>query len=531
MKKAPVSRIPTRATKTIHKFIESPLLFSREFLKIKDKNGRLIPFVFNDLQRRRYLEVMRDYWKPYKTMGGHPWKRIQGVRYVDLKFRQWGESTLWCALYFYDTIVNEGTDTKIYCHDATFSGMMLEKHKLFYEKMPKEIKPILGANSGGKLGFPSIMSSVSAATPGSSESVADKQGRSTTIRNVHMSEFSMWPNPKITLNAVNEAVPKDGNIFIESSPNKAGDYYHALYRQGKEEGGYWTSHFTPWFKFGAYKMDVTESEARAIMSKVNEDEARLIKEFDLNAGQIAWRRSKLASKNNDSILFLKEYPEDDEQCFEITGSSIFEESLRILRCEQRAAIPGNIHAIGVDVGAGIESGDWSTIEVIDTITGENCYSWRGCVTPDDLAMIAYQVWLQYPGLVGIEANSVGSACLNRAYKIDDWLPFLFANNTTYGGWLTTSANKPAMIFNLRWTLLQAQNGNPGLLLGSKYASGEMRYFQHLRKGGMGAPSSSKNSEGDKLTDDSLMALGIANAIQEWVVDILEEFYERFGEQQ
>ena len=510
--------------------MQSPLAFCKEFLNIKNKDGKIVPFEFNPLQKQRYLELMRTYWKPYKTESGHTWNRFSGVRYVDLKFRQWGESTMWCGLYFHDTVCNEGTDTVIYCQDAAFSVKMLEKYHLFWKKMPSHMQPALGRKSRGELTFPDIISSVSAGTPGSSEAVADKQGRSRTIRNCHLSEFSQWVNPRTTLNALQEAVPRDGNIFIEASPDQVGDFFHILYNKGKNPNYYWQSHFSPWYNFPSYALPLSDSDIKHILNTLTLEEQVLVKKHALTPGQIAWRREKIESKQGDMTLFWKEYPEDDEKCFEIAGNAVFEDKHRKINCQQREAIPGHIHTIGVDCAAGIEGGDYSAIEVIDTKTMENVFSWRGLVSLESLAGIVYEVWLKYPGLVGIESTGLGAAAVSGAYRIADWLwpspGFLFSNNQSVGGWLTTGANKATMVYGLRYNIGEVARGNPGLLLGSEYVAAEMRWFQHLLKGGMGSPGT-QNENGQKLTDDSLMALAIDNAMIDWVGQIEDQFYQRF----
>ncbi len=527
----------TTAVHRAHLLMQSPMLFAREFLKIKNKKGQIVPFDYNSLQRRRYLEIMRRYWKPVETDSGDLWYRIQGVRYVDLKFRQWGESTLWCSLFNHDTWCNPGTSTYIYCQDASFSAKMIKKYKLFWRHMPEDLRPSIRnphtVGSSNKLDFMDIDSMVVAGTPGASESVADKQGRSETINNCHLSEFSKWAAPRVMLNALEEAVPAEGNIFIEASPDKMGDYFHIMYTNGKEEESPWESHFTPWFAFPAYAHQLTPEEEAKIISSLSKEEIDLIGEYNLTPGQISWRRMKIRSKQGDVNAFLKEYPEDDATCFELNASLVFDNpELRQPRCEQRTVgIPGHIHAIGVDVGSGGDDSDFSAIEVIDVNNMENCYSWRGRVSPDDLAYRVYEVWKAFPGLVGIEVNGLGAATVSTAFKIEDWLlpspGFLFSNNRTLGGWMTSGANKSKSIYLLRFNLLEEVNGNPGLKLGSPYVQKEMMWFQHLGGNKMGSPGTI-TGDGGKLTDDNIMALMIANGMIEWMPGIQDIFYQRFG---
>ena len=62
--------------------------FIRRFLKIRDKEGQLIPLVLNEPQRRLY-GVVKEQWE-----AGKP------VRIIILKARQMGFSTVTSAIVF-----------------------------------------------------------------------------------------------------------------------------------------------------------------------------------------------------------------------------------------------------------------------------------------------------------------------------------------------------------------------------------------------------------------------------------------------
>lgn len=441
------------------------------------------------------------------------------------------------GLFFHDTITNKGTDSKVYCQDSTYSKKMMEKDTFFYESMPEEFKPSVDLFNLGGIRFDGLNSSITAHTPGVGEHVARKQGRSTTTHNLHGSEFSDWARPKLTMQGLLESVPIHGNVFLEFSPKRIGDYAHKLYVTGRDNSkAIFKSRFTPWFLFDENILQEGSHEFNEMMSiQETKEENRLVRKYSLTPEQLAFRRYKIMSKGGDLLSFLKEYPEDDESCFESETPLVFTSDLRKKRCLQfEEGIKGHIHSIGCDIGLGIEGGDYSSIIVIDVTSGEQVYGWHDHIDPENFAQVIYDTWLRFPGLVGIETNSIGLATVKAVLKIEDDPPtkdthfsrFLYAYQKARWGWLTTASNKPSMIFGLRQALRDASEGKPGLKLSYDHLIKELGWFQHLRGGGMGAPSG--GDEGERLTDDCVMACAIALAISEYAVQIEKPFSKRFG---
>lgn len=522
-----------------------PHLFIEHFLWIKTKKGQIVPFYLNDIQRKYYEMLMKQYWKPYRDQDGGTRFRLQGVREVNLKARQFGLSTFISALLFYDTIAYSGTDTRIYCQDKKYSKEMLEKYKFFYENLPEDCKPVKKNFSQEKISFSRLNSSLYCGTPGVALQVARKQGRSTTFRNLHASEFAEWSRPKVALNAMMDAIPSgDGIVLLESSPNMMNDDFHVMYNQGKSRNSIWKSRFWPWFEHSEYQRTVSPKECQWILSTLSNRERWLIKKFSLTLEQLAWRRDKISEKSGDIQLYTKEYPENDFDCFAAESELVFPSVLHRTRCVQRPAIPGHVHTIGVDVSMGLDGGDKAAIVVIDADTGEQCYAWTDMMDPVDLAHEVYGVWRQYPGLVGIEINNQGLATYREARtnpKLRKWRRpepgFLYSNNRK-GGYETTGANKGPSLFRLRAALRQGLNevkngGRLGIKLSSQEIVDQMGYFQFLnkddKKHGFGAPENSYDEHGEKLCDDLITGLLIAyNLLEElWVLE--DVWSEKFGD--
>lgn len=517
----------------LKKFLEifnNPRLFIETFFKILDKQGRLIPFHFNNVQEEYYNYLMKHHWKPYKMANGNTKYKFQGIRLNELKSRQYGGSTFIESIIAFDTLTNEGINSRIYCQDFEYSKQMLEKFKRFYDNMPEFFRPQQGYNTVGHVTFNRLMSSVKAEKPGASESVARKQGRSTTIHNLHISELAEWQNAETTMLGLMEAVATDGNVFIESSPRKLGDYFYILYNQGKDEKSEWKSRFVPWFDIEQYKLNLDEEQIKELQETLTSKEIDLVNKHNLTLNQIAWRRKKISEKLNNERSFLKEYPEDDVSCFESGLELVFPPEVRKITCNSREAIAGHIHTIGVDVGGGGDYSDDSSITVIDAITREQIYQESLIIKPEELPYYVYEIWKRYPGLVGIESNNdCGLTAITEAKKIEEWYWYLFSNNEGRGGFYT-SHNKKPLIYGMRLELKQVSEGYPGLKISSEQIIKEMNNFQENEDGMIGSPartSENRNNPNARITDDAIMSTMIAYGILDYVYQIQDRFYDDF----
>lgn len=515
---------------------DGPEKFITTLLYIRTKQDGIKHFVLNNIQRQWLRYLVKKYWKKFITSSGKTRYRFEGIREVCLKARQFGLSTLICAIFFYDTIVNEGTSTAIYCQDEEASKKMLKKYKLFYEKIPEALKPVRTIDNVTTQGFGLISSDINSCTPGQSEKVASKKGRSETIRNLHASEFAEWADSETTMTGLQKTVPLSGNIIIESSAKKIADPFHTRYVKGKKLDGKhtdWTSNFFPWFMFE--KNRITDPKLKEIWLKepVTEAEKIVIDLYNLDEEQLAWRR-KAIDEAGDIKKFLKEEPEDDISCFETKALLLFPEPVRKTTCESRPAIFGHIHSIGVDVGGGGTHSDDYSIVVTDSFTREQIYQENGIMPPALLPNRVFEIFLKYPGFVGIESNNDrGLTAIKAAYSIFiGYEKFLFRNNSKRGGWWTSQYNKLPVLLPMIEELVRVSKGYPGLKISSEQIIREMKWYQDLGDGKVGAPnrtSESHDNPDKRLTDDSIAGLIISYGMLEYCLQIMDIFFETFIE--
>ena len=182
-------------------------------MKIRDKTANIVPFKLNKAQQIVLAQIEKD------EEAGKP------KRYIVLKARQMGLSTLFEALIFHDTIVHENKNGLIIAHEESASQNLFQMSKLYYENLPELIRPMKKYANGKVLQFenptndeseklqnPGLRSKISIATAGAGE-----VGRSSTIHNLHVSELAFFPDAKTTMLGLMQSMPDQPNTLARIS--------------------------------------------------------------------------------------------------------------------------------------------------------------------------------------------------------------------------------------------------------------------------------------------------------------------------
>lgn len=300
--------------------------YIENFLKIRTKTGKLVPLKLNEPQLRLYNVIAERY------RAGKP------VRIIILKARQMGFSTLTEGIVFWATATRENTDSMIIAHKDEATANLFRMSKLFYEQLPAPIKPMLQASNAQELNFDKpgrdrsdkkgLKSRIRCATAGGSG-----QGRSYTLRNVHMSEFAFWPGDKLeTYSGIMQAVPDEpGTIVIVESTANGYDMFKQLWDRaeaaqaaGDDEG--FIPVFFPWYEMSEYRRPVPPG------FEITDEERELQKTFGLDDEQIAWRRWCINTNcGGDLNKFKQEYPATPDEAFIATGVCVFDKEAIVLR--------------------------------------------------------------------------------------------------------------------------------------------------------------------------------------------------------
>ena len=293
-------------------------LFIEKFIKIKDKNGSIVPLKFN-IPQEKFYDAIKSQAAQNKP-----------IRLIVLKARQEGISTATESIIFTNIINSSNKQAGIITHKDEATSNLYNMTKLMYNNMPENFRPQTQYSNAKELVFNNdkgtgLNSSIRCMTAGSSG-----VGRSYTFHFLHISEYAFWPGKKHeTLSGLLATVPDlpGTMVIIESTANGYEDFKE---RWDKAVAG--ESDFLPvfigWNELPEYQrfydgFDLTEEEKELQLT------------HQLSYEQIAWRRHKINTEcNGDIDMFKQEYPICPAEAFLGTGSCIFDKEKLIQRLEK-----------------------------------------------------------------------------------------------------------------------------------------------------------------------------------------------------
>lgn len=292
--------------------------YIENYLKIVNKEGKLVPLKFNYAQ-----QILYDTIKKLKSEN-------KLVRIIILKARQLGLSTVTGGIFNSNTLLNFNVKTGIITHKSDATSNLFNMYKIMYQNLPEQLKPELLNDNQNTLVFNNekgtgLNSSIKCMTAGSAG-----VGRSTTYQQLHMSEYAFWPgNKKDTYLGLVQTVPAtpDSMIIIESTPNGYDDFKDKWDDAvaGKSD---FVPLFFPWYINPEYKMTYSGFE-------LTEDELEIKELYNLSNEQITWRRWCIKNNcSNDLDQFKQEYPSCPEEAFLSTGKCVFPKEIVVNRLQR-----------------------------------------------------------------------------------------------------------------------------------------------------------------------------------------------------
>ena len=277
-----------------------------EILDGEVEDTPLIKFQLNPQQLKFYLQIEDD------------WKHYRPIRYIVLKARQIGFSTLIAAVIFTMTIYSPYRESLVISDKDDHTKRIFEMYQRFYDHLPDEIKPTQSVGRKGNMLSTTNESTVSV------ETVSDDLARGATLRAAHASEFAMWKKQQEAMASLNSAVPlsPDAMLFIESTA-KGMNFYRDLFinaYSGKSSS--LKGWFEPWYRNDKYKMPYHGEELQRFGDYG--DEVALLKEYEsdgMTVEGLMWRRAQIDSMGLE--MFHQENPTYPDEAFLTTGYSIF----------------------------------------------------------------------------------------------------------------------------------------------------------------------------------------------------------------
>jgi len=460
-----------------------------QLLKIRDKHGDLKALVPNKAQAE--------------------FARYSTGRDIVLKARQLGMTTFIAARHFILTVTRPGTMTVLVAHDQKSGEEIFRIVHRFVEYLPNRMRNgalITSRANVGQIVFPKLDSEYRV------ETAADPSaGRGLTIHNLHCSEVARWPrDAAATLASLRAAVPPDGRIVLESTPNGAAGCFYEEWERAEESG--FCKHFFPWWYEKAYRLE------DAAIGELTREEHELIRKHRLTNEQIAYRRYLQGSFRG---LMLQEYAEDAVSCFVASGECVFDLDVvqkRLTECtrgrglahvatdngrlhEYWPARPGASYIIGVDPAGGGSGGDFACAEVIDRISGMQCAELHGHFPPREMASRVAALGHEYNNaLIAVERNNHGHAVLAHLDASEHYDGARLYEQKGLTGWLTTAVSRPRMIEQFSALLWRQPE-----LFSSPRLLAECRTFTRHEDGFAAAAQGTH--------DDCVMAMAIAQAVR------------------
>ena len=454
--------------------------YMSHFLKIRNKEAQLVPFVLNDAQLLFDAEI-----KKCEEQG-----RLK--RFIILKARQMGFSTYTEGLLFHRTTQNPFTNSMIITQEDKATQNLFNMSKLYYEELPTALKPMIKYSNGKELVFenptndpiekkrnPGLRSKITVATAGTVE-----VGRSATIHNLHASEVAFFPDASTTMLGLLQCVPDTLNscVVLESTANGVGGYFYDIWQKACRGENDFIPLFYPWFTDIHYQKPFTSTSEKENFEKTLDDyEVALMNRNNLTLEQMNWRRHTIANKcAGDKELFMQEYPSTPEEAFIASGRPVFNipalrkylehanEGIRgyikentFLQDEKgyveiwKEPKPNAYYVIGADVAEGLVEGDYSVAQVLD----EDCNvvaRWHGHIDPDLFGIELVNLARYYnDAYLAIENNNHGLTTIKSVQRQEYWNLFFsktydrFSDTITKKlGWSTNGKTKPMMIDKL-----------------------------------------------------------------------------------
>ena len=423
-------------------------IYCERNLMIQDKiSGEIVPFKLNWAQKLLVERVMDD------IANGRP------VRYIILKARQMGLSTVIEALGFWWTTTHKNIKTVIIAHETEASGNLYNMFKRYFDNSHPTFQPRRKYNNKKELVFDvddTIKEEYKAQgkpSPGLGSEIKtlvakEGKGRSATIHFFHGSEVAFWEAKADVVSSAIQAVPLAANTFafLESTANGVGGFFYDEWQFAKKGESAFKPLFFAWHEHSEYEMagtvDVYDDEEQELLT-IFEEKGYPKESWDR---KILWRREKKKEFRSDPKKFYQEYPKDDMEAFLSSGRPVFDigELVKMEQIAQKAPAPtfGQIlanpdtnstqkfvfdevpisfqdqdptplkiwdlpeknekYTIGVDVSEGklnVDSADkkndYSVIDVTRVSDLKTVARWRGHIDPDLLGAVVFALGTFY----------------------------------------------------------------------------------------------------------------------------------------
>lgn len=305
--------------------------YASKCLKIRTKEAKIEPFIFNQVQIYFHQKVEEQK------------ERTGKVRVICVKGRQQGCSTYICGRGYHITTHSFGLRSFILTHEEDATNNLFDMTKRYHEHCPELVKPSTKSSNAKELIFGDLDSGYRLGTAGNKG-----VGRSSTIQFFHGSEVALWPNAQEHAGGVLQCIPDapGTEVYLESTARGIGNYFHQQWQLAETGQSDFLPIFIPWYWQNEYTKPVPDD------FKPTEKEIELKELHGLSDAQLVWRRSKIihlsVSGTNGEKLFMQEYPCTSTEAFQTTGEDCLIPPELVMRARRGVVAENGPLLIGVD---------------------------------------------------------------------------------------------------------------------------------------------------------------------------------------
>jgi hypothetical protein len=375
--------------------------------KVKDKQGKIVPFRLNRAQR-----FLHDALERQKAETGM-------VRALVLKGRQQGVST-YVGERFYHQVTTWSKSAFIVAHEDKATTNLFEMVKRYQSHNP--LAPSTKNSNAKELIFGAIDAGYKLATAGT-----DDVGRSNTAQLIHGSEVGFWRNMQMHMAGLGNTVADlpGTEIILESTGNGIGNGFHLMWQEAEAGRGLFIPIFVPWFWQDEYR-----SELKPDLELTPED-VRYQRAYSLDMQQMQWRANKIATYGRGfEWLFDQEYPASSALGFQTATLNPL-----ISPHDVMAAVNSNFLDSGAPLIVGCDPAGDGTNEADRTAI---CYR-RGRMVPrieyhDGLNTMQVagklaEIWCdRRPDAIFIDKGGLGAGVVDRLLELN--IPVVGINNAS-----------------------------------------------------------------------------------------------------
>ena len=287
--------------------------FAEERLRIVDKQGNLVPLVFNMGQRKinRAIEKQKAEGKP--------------VRICLLKARQFGGSTEFEAEVFKESVLRPMRQSMIIAHDLDSARHLRDMSARFYDNFDL-LKPDLKKETDKWWKFKHRLNGKAADSHIRIDTAEElSTGHSLTLHTLHLSEIQNWRNAPILVRGLFPTVPKhpETMIFMEGTGSGVGDYWYEFCQMAMEDP-VWEFVFVPWFEIEDYTQRFNSNKHRREFEDGLNPEEKLLMKEGVSLERLYWRQETIRSVyKGDMGAFQQQYPASPDEAFMTSGRPVF----------------------------------------------------------------------------------------------------------------------------------------------------------------------------------------------------------------